>query len=346
MRRQISKVGVLGVIPKTISMCIESRNITFGNADGEKWVFEAPAIRGLSFLNRFVACSIGKILFKKYIKEQGKPDVVHVHNVQVADLAVWILKKYNIPFIITEHSSLMWQVDPVNVAVVKKIRAYYEQSSVNIAVSRALADHLTATFNLPFIYIPNVVDTEYFDLNITLPHRTDVRLVSIGNLTANKNHLRLVKAVHSLIEQGYQLRLEIAGDGKEKHSLADYITKNGLQHRVKLHGLLSKQQIRALLKQSDFFVLPSRRETFGVVLIEAIASGLPVLAFKSGGPESIITTDVIGVLLDPDDDLAEGLVKLISGKYDPLAIRQFAEENFSCGAIVKQLYNLYAVVTK
>ena len=344
LRRSIKHVGVLGAIPKTISMCIKSRNFCFGKIDGEEWVFETPAVRGFSAFNKFIACRIGKKLFKKYLATNGRPDVIHVHNAQAADIAIWIKKKYKIPFVVTEHSSLMWQLGNITPSYLRHLQYIYDQSSANIAVSKALADHLASTFHLPFTYIPNVVDTDFFKLN-SLRERDEItRLVSIGNLTENKNHLTLVKAVHSLLRQGYPIRLEIAGSGEQREIIYSYISENGLQDRVHLSGLLSKPQVVELLGRSDFFVLPSQKETFGVVLIEAMACGLPVLAFKSGGPESIITSDRLGLLHDVQDNLEDGLLKLIGMSYDSSKIREYAKENYSYEAVAEMLIHQYSVV--
>lgn len=346
LSRLISKVGVLGVIPKTISMCLKTKNFAFGKIVAENWVFEVPAIRGCPSINRLATFCLAKRLFNQYLLDNEKPDVVHVHNAQAADIAIWIKKKYNIPFVITEHSSLSWQLGVEPAVGLKKLKSVYEQSSANIAVSKALADHLSAVFNLPFIYIPNVVDTDFFYLNTLRLNEKVIRLVSVGNLTENKNHLMLVKAVHSLINQGYSIRLDIAGGGDKREMIEEYICKNHLENRIKLLGILSKIQVRNLLRKSDFFVLPSIKETFGVVIIEAMACGLPVLAFKAGGPESIITSNLTGLLLNPKDDFEDGLVKFISKCYDSQKIREYAKENFSYEVIAGKLVHQYTMVKK
>jgi glycosyltransferase involved in cell wall biosynthesis len=346
LRRQISMVGVLAAIPKTISMCIASKNFTFGMVCDESWVVEVPAIRGFAAINRLFSCWISRVLFKKYIQAHGKPDIVHVHNADAADLAVWINKTYKIPFVITEHSSKMWQLGRKSSKEAEKLKRVYEQSTANFAVSQALADHLSAVFNFPFIYIPNVVDTDFFQLNTSRLSNENIRIASIGNLTENKNHLALIKAVGSLVGSGYPIHLVIAGSGEQKETLVNYISNHGLQNKVKLLGSLSKSQVRALLMQSDFFVLPSIKETFGVVLIEAMASGLPVLAYKSGGPESIITSDAVGMLLSSKDDLANGLIKLMTICYDSPVIRKYVIHNFSYEAVSLLLLQQYSAILK
>lgn len=346
LRRQIQRVGVLGAIPKTISKCVLTKDFAFGKPDENEWVVQAPAIRGMLSLNRIVACCLGKALFEKYIQINGKPDLIHVHNVQAADLAIWIKNKYNIPFVITEHSSLMWQIGGKRPSHLKKLQSIYELSSANIAVSKALADHLTAVFDLPFIYIPNVVDTDYFQLNSSRLSNNLMRFASIGNLTDNKNHIALVKAVHTLVDRGYPIKLDIGGGGENMRHMKEYICVNKLQDRVQMLGPLIKSQVKELLGQSDFFVLPSLKETFGVVIIEAMSCGLPVLAFKAGGPESIITSDTTGILLDPRDDLVNGLIQLMSTSYDSQKIRLHAEKNFSYIAVAEELLNQYSAVTK
>ncbi|ACD95214.1 glycosyltransferase [Trichlorobacter lovleyi] len=346
LRQSIPKVGVLGAIPKTFNMCFKSKNFKFGQIEEEDWVYEVPAIRWLLKINKFIVLNASKILFLKYIKVNGLPDIIHVHNVNAADIAVWIKENFKIKFVITEHSSVMWNLMDMKTSEFDRLKRIYSQSSVNIAVSKALADKLSNVLNLPFYYIPNLVNTDFFNINDSNKKNFVTKLVSIGNLTINKNHLTLIKAVHKLYINGYNVKLSIAGDGKEKDKLLEYIHYNNLQSVVVLLGELSRLEIKKLLEDSDYFILPSIQETFGVVLIEAMACGLPALAFKAGGPESIITSNKLGLLLDSGGDLYEGLVNLLKSNYNPFEIREYAVLNFSYSAVEKKLNDVYINLIK
>ena len=91
---------------------------------------------------------------------------------------------------------------------------------------------------------------------------------------------------------------------------------------------------------SDCFVLSSFHETFGVVLIEAMSCGLPVLSTRSGGPESIIISDDYGFLCG-QSELGETMNKVTKIEFNPTVIREFAKDNFSQMAVSKKLEEIY-----
>jgi glycosyltransferase involved in cell wall biosynthesis len=113
--------------------------------------------------------------------------------------------------------------------------------------------------------------------------------------------------------------------------------------------MLNREQVRDYLQQVDVFVLPSLYETFGVVIIEALASGKPVIATKCGGPECVVT-DLNGLLVPRNDveSLADALVKMKEclKLYDPSLIRQDCIDRFSAKEVTKQLEIIYQEILK
>ena len=114
-------------------------------------------------------------------------------------------------------------------------------------------------------------------------------------------------------------------------------------------GALERRQVADQMRQCDFFVLPSRYETFGVVYIEAFACGKPVIAAANGGPDEFVC-DFNGKLIPPGDvkALVLAMKQMIenSEQYDAEKIRAFAEEQFSAPAIARQLEQVYAKIKK
>jgi len=127
------------------------------------------------------------------------------------------------------------------------------------------------------------------------------------------------------------------------------INQSGLQDSVKLRGRYTPEQLEMELPKYDALVLPSLRESFGIVLIEAMACGLPVLATRCGGPEHIVTSET-GLLVAPgsSEELAKGLEELDAkwSSYDSVAIRGWAESRYSVDTVVKSYFTVYKSITR
>jgi glycosyltransferase involved in cell wall biosynthesis len=341
LRNSGNKVSVLGCIPKTINDVIKTKKFNFGQIKNQPWLMCTPAIRGVQSINDFISLNFGKYLFKKYLKQESRPDIIHVHNSSAAKLALWIKHSYGIPYVITEHSSQLWDFTLLNNKQFIEKQTIYKESKVNIAVSESFATHLSEVFNVFFQYIPNVVDTDFFvPVEKKQSQSKVIRICSVGNLTRNKNHTLLIRTVSSLIESGINIELTIAGGGTEFSSLQAQIESLSIADKVKLLGSQNRHQVLSILQLSDYFVLPSIKETFGVVLIEAISCGLPVLALNNGGSNSIINESV-GVVSASEEEFLECLSTLISNNYDRQMIKQYAVENYSPEVIGKQLLKVY-----
>jgi glycosyltransferase involved in cell wall biosynthesis len=135
----------------------------------------------------------------------------------------------------------------------------------------------------------------------------------------------------------------IGGDGLKLDEYKNLAKKLGLSN-VYFIGRVNRNEAPRIFSSSHVYVMPSRHETFGVVYAEAIASGLPVIATRCGGPEDIVN-ESNGILIDVDD--IDGLGNAISYmfenyyKYDPNKIREDFEKRFSKKAVVSQLMKIY-----
>ena len=122
----------------------------------------------------------------------------------------------------------------------------------------------------------------------------------------------IIQSFYELLQSGRETKLTIVGDGPLKSKLINQIQELDISSSVKLKGYLSQKYIVQELHKNDFLVLASDMETFGVVLIEAQACGLPVVATDCGGPSDIISSDT-GILVKPGSiqELTKGLIKMI-----------------------------------
>ena len=149
-------------------------------------------------------------------------------------------------------------------------------------------------------------------------------ILSVGELNENKNQKVVLKSLtYAGMEQVHYL---IAGEGALRQELETYATELQVQDRV--HFLGFRNDVAELLKSSDIFVFPSRREGLPLSVMEAMAAGIPVVASRIRGNVDLIDEGTGGVLCDPEDAdaFAEGIVRLIN---DPELVTQISEHNLS-----------------
>jgi len=183
-----------------------------------------------------------------------------------------------------------------------------------------------------------------YEPNKALKGNKTFTFLSAGILNDNKNHQLLLAAFKLFISSGRKAKLIIAGDGPHADKLKSQSKQLGIMNDVTFLGWQTREELSIKMKESSVFVLPSKKETFGVVLIEAMSCGIPVVSTKSGGPESIIDLDKIGVLCSSNK---ESLFLAMEEVYDKFTgynadeIRQVVLDRYSQKAVTKQLLLIY-----
>jgi glycosyltransferase involved in cell wall biosynthesis len=140
-------------------------------------------------------------------------------------------------------------------------------------------------------------------------------------------------------------QLLLVGEGKEKKELVDLTEKLGMAKKVIFQDTVSSSS--EVLSAIDVFVMPSLKEGLGLAIMEAMASGLPIVASNIGGIRSLIQDKVTGILVEPADTkgLASAIIGLLQNKEKALSLGQkakaFIKENFSEANMVCQTEQLY-----
>jgi colanic acid/amylovoran biosynthesis glycosyltransferase len=147
-----------------------------------------------------------------------------------------------------------------------------------------------------------------------------VRLLSVGRLTPAKGQLLLVQACAVLGREGLDFTLTVVGDGPDRARLEAAVAEHGLQPRVHFTGSLNQAEVRAELARADAFVLPSLAEGIPVVLMEAMASGVPCVTSPVNGIPELIEHDRNGLLATPGD--VQALVVQLRRMVADAALRQ------------------------
>lgn len=171
--------------------------------------------------------------------------------------------------------------------------------------------------------------------------------VNIALLTEKKGVHNLIRAFAKSFPKDPSVVLDIGGDGTERPRLEALAVNLGVTDRVRFLGALDRDQVAQAMARANAFVLASRYETFGVVVIEALALGKPVIATRCGGPESIVR-EQDGLLVPPDDidALAEAMRTMRSnyGRYQSADIRANCIARYSEQAVVERLTRVYTQV--
>ncbi len=163
-------------------------------------------------------------------------------------------------------------------------------------------------------------------------------VLAMGRLVEKKGFDLLLRAFAQIAAEFPRIELLIAGDGGERGMLEKEIRDWRLENRVRLLGFADREKTIALFLGCEFFVLSSRVEPFGIVVLEAMAAGKAVLATRSGGVVNLIQPGVNGMLVEPTaDDLARGLREMLAtpektramGARAPASIAQWTWENIT-----------------
>ncbi len=286
---------------------------------------------------RLVA-AVWDLLFRACVSAHGRPDVVHSHFVGWSAAAARRKARHGYPLVITEHTSRLMAARPP-AAMLRGIDIAYRGADVLIAVSPGLQARIRELTGREAVYVPNLVDAETFAALEPVAHEPR-RLVTVGNLIGRK---RVDVLLEALAGSGLDdVELLVIGQGPQEGALRARALDLGLGDRVRFEGGMSHPQIAQAFARSDVFALASAQETFGVVLIEAMAAGLPVVSTRSGGPEGFVT-EATGVLTGMSaEQIGEGLREAFGRRWDRAAIRAYAVEHHSPQVVAARLTQLYA----
>jgi glycosyltransferase involved in cell wall biosynthesis len=162
-------------------------------------------------------------------------------------------------------------------------------------------------------------------------------------LTPNKGMDILIKSFAKGFKD-QEAELVIGGDGAQKQELVDLARSLGVENQVQFLGAVDRKEVVHHMNACDTFVLASKFETFGVVLIEALACGKPVISTNSGGPSSIVNEkNGIIVPVDDIDELSQAMQSVNSNysAYNPEEIQNDCSARFSEEVITEQILKIY-----
>lgn len=286
-------------------------------------------------------------LARQYVRRRGVPDLIHAHSARWAGPAAQqIGNTLGVPYVITEHFS-GFERSTLSTSMLQRARDSFHQAAHVGAVSASLRATLVKRDLVApdrIAVTPNPVDEDVFTLPPHPRSRPPFRFAALAHLHRRKGMDVLLRAFDRAFRGEPEAELVIGGDGPARAALERLARSLPTAGRITFAGALGRDEVRALLWRAHAFVHPSRHETFGVVLVEAMATGLPVVATTCGGPEDFVTPEV-GRLAPPDDPAA--LARNMRALYDtvdtyaPSTIRAQIVRRFGRDAFVRRTQTIY-----
>jgi len=294
-----------------------------------------------------------------------KLDVIHTHHpILLGQTAARKAAELGLPLVFTFHTQY-WEYthyvpfpqeviqDFLKNAVHKWLKDFMQKCQHIIIPSESMKDILVREYGLEGHYtvVPTGTNLEPFltadgdALRKAQGWQDETILISVGRLASEKNWETLLHAFAKVYPAHQNLRLVLLGDGPARESLEALAAELGIAERVSFMGSIPFGEIPAYLKAADAFSFASVTETQGLVTIEAMAAGLPIVAVDASGTRDIVEHGTQGFLVENDPDaLAKGLHELLS---DPHQMKRFSNsalkkaKTFDVNQLSQQLVSVY-----
>lgn len=261
-----------------------------------------------------------------------KPEIIHVHTPFGAGYeAKRLAKAYQVPLIGTHHTFFDQYLRYVHIRSQRAaqlswryIVRYYGRCNLVLSPSESLLEELKAHgLVAPSQVLGNPVDTERFQ-----PPQTQLgqkRLLYMGRLSYEKNLTTLLDAFALIRQQDPEVTLKIVGDGPERLGLRAHANRLKIGQAVTFCGMLQDEELVKSLHEADLFLTASLTENMPLSVLEAMASGLPVIAPAAKGLPGIVHDSVNGFLVAPNDpsEMAAATLKLLS---EPARIKKYSQQ--------------------
>ena len=290
-------------------------------------------------------------LYKKavadYIDKSGVPDMAHVHvGIKAGTIALWLKKKKAVPYVISEHwSGFLPEADEKISEQPFYIRSLWKKIIAGATALSAVSAHLATAIQKKYgvkqiSVIPNVVDTSIFYPTVEMSN--DIRFIHISGLEKLKNPQVIVEAF-AIVKKSYpSVILDIFGsDDKRLKSIA---AEWQVEKNIHFHNEIPQEQLAGFVRQSIALILYSSYETFGCVVIEANACGIPVVVSDIPVFHETVTEGVNGIFVKPNNagSLAERMIEIIKTRasFDSKAIAATSSK-YSYEKVGKQFSNWY-----
>lgn len=316
IQRHISAFSSLDMQPKIITSKINHSLYSSSVQYTNQKAYELPRFNDQNYLQKIVSTRSlwsdlslffykrswhDKILLKFFMKE--KPDLIHFHWANLATNLAWVPLELNIPFTFSMRGYDVREMI-FNSKYAKNLSEVIKSSSGIHSVSNNIWNQAIALCNIEesSIFHKTIYTTVPIDKfkDNRKAKKSGYIFITTGRLDWTKNYVSLLIAFKKILDEGFDSRLVIVGDGEFKKCLSYWTRFLNIGAHVTFTGTLPYNEIKALFENSDAFIQSSITEGFSNSLAEAMAQGLPVFATNVGGTKEIIRDSENGYLLDPE----------------------------------------------
>lgn len=305
---------------------------------------------------------LGFPLSKKSISQiyKLKLDVIHATSGgSISTLGLIVARAKKIPYVFTyytrfnHYTHYLFNGKIIKPQMVEFLsRIFCNKCDLIIAPTQAIKDELLSFgVKKPIAIVPSGVDTAKFKKQEKgfLRKKTGIKkgkiLLFIGRLEKEKSVDFLIKAFAQIHFYDSQTNLVLIGDGKEEPKLKKLAKKLKVEKNVYFAGLIDRKDIGKVYQDAEIFVFASQTETQGMVILEALASGLPIVAVNDSVYDGIIEDKINGVLVEPDlKQFAKACLGILSNPTDRERLSNAASksmQNFSFSQTAKSFEKLY-----
>ena len=283
-----------------------------------------------------------------------QPNLIHAHVYFAGFVSIIVGRIAGIPVIVTEHAEILDYYKEYkfrrlrDLLKIKIAELTFNNAALLAPVSKSLQRHVES-FGIVknFVVIPNVINVDFFRCIKNEANHDSANkkvIIFIGGLIPRKGIPYLLEAIKILSSKRADFCLKIVGDGPFRSEYQEMSKKLGITNLVEFVGRVSDEEKLKLLCNSHFLVLPSLYETFGVVLIEAMACGKPVITTDSGGQKEVVNKKTgLVVPVRNSRALASAMEYMLDNLhlYQSHKISKYARMKYNYLSVGKLLHSIY-----
>lgn len=301
----------------------------------------------ISYYDNVTYNSIDRILYySRLIKtsssiekdiEIKKMDVIHAHTL-FADggVAYRLNKKYHVPYIVairsTDVREYIKKMPHAKLYMNKILKNASKIVFISPSLKKELGEHLDNNtkemVENKTVILPNGIDNYWHDnYNIAkeyIKKRNEINFIQVSELDLNKNLYASIDVIKCLNQNGISAKLTVIGTGREEERYKDYVKESNMEKNILFVGYIKeKEKLKELYRKNDIFIMLSKRETFGLVYIEAMSQGLPIIYTRGTGIDKYFNDGEVGYSLSIDK--TNEIMQVI-----PKILKNYKEMSFRC----------------